>query len=1044
MAVTGTAWSHTTSENLKEGKHNYEIRVVDTAGNLGAAKAQTVTIDTTPPTGNITVNALSTADTTPTITGNVSGLKADESVWVTCNGVTYKQGVDAALKVTGSTWSLAIPDSQPINKDGASDAVLSIDARIVDQAGNAKSAGSDSKITVYRDASVIRSQSYDYMAETQPALIGRGKIGTGETMFVEVADSSGNVVKKFSSSSSASGVKMDAGLGSWSISPEAWGSTHLANGSYTVKAYVGVADGSGGQESGQEKFEIVQPVIHKATDDKGHVVPRTYALADGSYWIFYAAPENNVFTGPYVSFNLYAQKFSQQGTPIGAQVAIAAEAGVREAYSFHVGMKNVGQYDVAFKSDGSFGVFYATFSPASVVKSGENSKLVYIANFDADGKLVERRPVQGLTNRTQWDQNTIAAPVYVDMPDGRHVLLYAMGGAYSFDIYQIRYNADGTAIDKNSMALTSDGRTNGFSMDLHRLPGYDLSDGYATTGMAAVAVSDSKYVMLYTSQKYQNTPGLATSNMFAQVYDFGTGRAVGAEIRVNSEWVGTQMGAQVLRLKEGGLVAVWLSDHTAYSPFPVDRSTSDNFDVYAKRLAWDEATQSIVAKDTQEVRVNTTTNGANGVDFWNFSVHFGAAALAHGGYVVVWSKFTSRYTSEVYGQTFDAAGNKLGGETLISVNGASAVDMMPRVTELPDGGYVVTWVKTLDGASSDLAVNPPYVHGGTIQSIVVNADGSIRGSGDTKTYPVTASYIDGGGTLNGNDAVNTLDGRKGASVLNAGGGNDYIIIKDTSFTSVDGGAGNDTLIWDSTQNLNFSDVAAKVKNIETIHLGDKNANTLKLSLSDVLGASGTTDTLVVLGGRTDRVVLEDSWSLAGSQVWRGEKYNVYSNKEDGAASLWVQAGVSVDMTAALRTNDAEPDADGAIFISPLGAKDTVLYKLLAADHATGGNDVDALDLFTVGDFEGTADANRIDLKELLVGYMADADGAARYIEGVATIDAGDSISEYLSTTVSGGNTMLSIDRDGSGNAYSATPLVTLNGVTTDLATLLANHQLVLA
>ncbi|REM67839.1 hypothetical protein DSI38_09030, partial [Mycobacterium tuberculosis] len=70
LAVTGTAWSHTTSENLKEGKHNYEIRVVDTAGNLGAAKAQTVTIDTTPPTGNITVNALSTADTTPTITGN--------------------------------------------------------------------------------------------------------------------------------------------------------------------------------------------------------------------------------------------------------------------------------------------------------------------------------------------------------------------------------------------------------------------------------------------------------------------------------------------------------------------------------------------------------------------------------------------------------------------------------------------------------------------------------------------------------------------------------------------------------------------------------------------------------------------------------------------------------------------------------------------------------------------------------------------------------------------------------------------------------------
>ncbi|UVH56699.1 Ig-like domain-containing protein [Variovorax paradoxus] len=127
-----------------------------------------------------------------------------------------------------------------------------------------------------------------------------------------------------------------------------------------------------------------------------------------------------------------------------------------------------------------------------------------------------------------------------------------------------------------------------------------------------------------------------------------------------------------------------------------------------------------------------------------------------------------------------------------------------------------------------------------------------------------------------------------------------------------------------------------------------------------------------------------------------------------------------------------------------GGKDTLLYKLLATADATGGNGADAVSSFEVGTFEATANADRIELKDLLVGYTADADGAARYINGVATIDSGDAIGNYLSVTVSGGNTTLNIDRDGSGGAYSATALITLNGVTTDLATLLANHQLVLA
>jgi hypothetical protein len=61
---------------------------------------------------------------------------------------------------------------------------------------------------------------------------------------------------------------------------------------------------------------------------------------------------------------------------------------------------------------------------------------------------------------------------------------------------------------------------------------------------------------------------------------------------------------------------------------------------------------------------------------------------------------------------------------------------------------------------------------------------------------------------------------------------------------------------------------------------------------------------------------------------------------------------------------------------------------------------------------------------------------------VATIDAGDNIKDFLSVSQVGGNTVISIDRDGVGSAFAATQLITLNDVSVSLEMLLANHQLV--
>lgn len=126
-----------------------------------------------------------------------------------------------------------------------------------------------------------------------------------------------------------------------------------------------------------------------------------------------------------------------------------------------------------------------------------------------------------------------------------------------------------------------------------------------------------------------------------------------------------------------------------------------------------------------------------------------------------------------------------------------------------------------------------------------------------------------------------------------------------------------------------------------------------------------------------------------------------------------------------------------------GGHDTLLYKLLDTASATGGNGSDEVNGFTVGTWEGTANTDRIDLHALLQGSGYTGDASAHYIDGVAHLDeSAGNINDYLSVKHTAGNTEIQIDRDGAGNHFTMTTIVTLNGVETDLATLLANHQLV--
>ena len=135
-----------------------------------------------------------------------------------------------------------------------------------------------------------------------------------------------------------------------------------------------------------------------------------------------------------------------------------------------------------------------------------------------------------------------------------------------------------------------------------------------------------------------------------------------------------------------------------------------------------------------------------------------------------------------------------------------------------------------------------------------------------------------------------------------------------------------------------------------------------------------------------------------------------------------------------------------------GGQDLLLFSLLQGQEsdATGGNGSDTVYGFHVGPYgiagnrsDIDTDSDRIDVKDLLIGYRADADGAAHFdSDNKANIDWGDNIKDFLSTRVENGNTIISIDRDGKNGSMQFTDLLTLNNVDTTLETLLANHQII--
>ena len=151
--------------------------------------------------------------------------------------------------------------------------------------------------------------------------------------------------------------------------------------------------------------------------------------------------------------------------------------------------------------------------------------------------------------------------------------------------------------------------------------------------------------------------------------------------------------------------------------------------------------------------------------------------------------------------------------------------------------------------------------------------------------------------IHGNDRDNVIDGKGGLDVLVGNAGNDSFVIY-TSQEKVEGGTGIDTVRLDASLTfLSFQGIAGTgFTGIEAISMqnGAGHANTVRLTLDQLLSLSSESNTLRVDGDSGDTLQLQNGWSQVASPEMG---YNQYTNSfADQTGVLLVGQATTVVMS----------------------------------------------------------------------------------------------------------------------------------------------------
>ena len=219
------------------------------------------------------------------------------------------------------------------------------------------------------------------------------------------------------------------------------------------------------------------------------------------------------------------------------------------------------------------------------------------------------------------------------------------------------------------------------------------------------------------------------------------------------------------------------------------------------------------------------------------------------------------------------------------------------------------------------------------QSVTVNLTTGVSTTSDGDDTTSDFENVLGGAgndTLTGNNAANFIDGKGGSDSISTGLGNDTVIFD--SNDTVDLGEGIDTLTMTETTVVDFGAIADdQFVGIEEIDLTGNNGQSIKVTPSDVIAFSNTTNTIKIHGDAADSLTLTGVWTNAGVQPvsYQGQPAQTYVKYTyEVAPNVIATVLVDPDINLAIEyigtgSDDSIVAGSGDDTVSGLGGNDTL-------------------------------------------------------------------------------------------------------------------------
>ena len=1083
LAADGLNWSYVDGRTLTNGTTTWQVRVVDLAGNVGATSSQSAQIDTVNPAQVLTIASISTdtgssatdfitSDTTLTLTGSLgAGLASGDVAQISLDGgATW-----ITLTTNGTQWTYT--DSRTLT-DGS----YVYQVRVLDLAGNTGPVVSKTVVvdTINPTATPTIVSYTDDVGQRQGTLSSSQATDDTTPLLNGVLSgplASGEVVYLYRNGLLLGAVTMVGAL-NWTYSDSG-----LVSGAYTYSARV--VDLAGNITASSDFVLTVDTSIpttlaqitSQTTRDTTPIISGviTAALASGQYvevvingktytsepggavvvdpahntW-YVQLPDTDALAASATAYNVTAQVKSSAGNGNNANISngtVTVNAAIdytptwttaskTTAWGLTYGLDSHGMWTVLANQQVMQSTDPLTWSKTALTlyQSGNNYATSSIADYDRNGTgdlFITRDDygtgyINGFTNN---GDGTFSSAIQVTVGT-----LTWYGSIVAFDKegdgYLDFWIGDAGGPDSNTFLWNNAGTLVGNSTTSN-------SGGSATVGGAVtgyLSLNEGSGVDLNNDGRIdlvQHTYNLNNYYTLSSLINQGNGTFVWGQNTTNTFLSGAGSGAM-----SSSVSMTW-----------ADFDGDGDMDLFLP-ASQGRANYGSLLFNTNGVLGSPVAVGATATTYASqFSV---AVDWNHDGLMDI-ARIAQTGQSYLYTNVSNASNwtqSALGGSQSGTTSGVAAMDY--------DWDGAVDVLVTKQSGSVYLIRNTNTVSYGTSLHLRITDPNGIN-----VYYGNTVKLYNSAGVLVATQIINPQSGMgvndTSALVnfygLNAGETYNAVLIKSTGTTASN---------IDQTVNTSWGGLQAT----DATHAYDLSAEAGTASNNGKFVGTGYNDTFFATAG-TDTYDGSGGWVYSsGTGTWlanggmdvvdfRLSTVGVTANLSSTAAQATgfnTSTFTNIEGISGSNFNDTLTGSSGDNQLEGRGGNDTLnigngghdtlLYKLLNASDATGGNGSDVVNGFTVGTWEGTADTDRIDIRELLQGSGYTGNGKASYVNGVATLDAqAGNIGDFVKVTQSGSDTIVQIDRDGTGGTFAATNVVTLTGVHTDLATLLANHQL---